>query len=94
MPYVVLFWIFGWTLVKRIVGKEWRGNKGLADTVSKWEGLSSEERMEAIRPGNTTRWIQSPTPTEENLMRNEQVYKEGIIHPLPKTEIEEVKKEK
>lgn len=88
-PYLMLAWLYSLTKVKQLYDKEWKEHKGL---LGEFERLSPEERMnldlkristkpkEEIkenldRPG----WLGNPTPRQENLDRNETVYKEGLV---------------
>lgn len=89
-PYILYGWLFGFTLVKKLIEKEWRKQKGL---LSAYERLSSEDRMNLdlqrvkTEPQKEVKikesaWLGSPTPREEIVMKNEQVLKEGLLeHP-------------
>jgi hypothetical protein len=90
-PYLMYGWLFGATLVKKLLEKEWRKEKGL---LSAYERLSSEDRMEldlkrtkiSVKDEplkNESAWLGAPTPRQENVERNEKVFKEGLIETPP-----------
>ena len=89
-PYVLYWWLFGCTLVKLLIKKEWTKPKGL---LSAYERLTPEDRMrldlqrtkaeqETEKHVSTSAWMGSPTPREEMVQKVEQPLKEGIVdHP-------------
>lgn len=99
LPYWLLLGLYGFTKIKRLLKQDWPSKKrGIAETVSKYEQMSSEERMEInkrkiLEGAGTTpptigkaSWLDVPTPKDETKDMNERVYKEGLVHDLPKTE--------
>lgn len=96
VPYLVYGFVYGIVLTKRLITREWKGKKqGLKEAVAEWQDMNSEERMEAstLQQEAASRWLESPSPEEEEEIMNEKVYTEGIKHHLPETEIELVPKE-
>lgn len=91
-PFVLAGWLYGWILCKRLYMKlDLSPKRGLEKTLRTWSTMSPEERMEAtIKETNEkTEWIPSPTPKEEERAMNERVFREGLIHPLPETKIDD-----
>jgi len=91
LPYILFVWLYGVTLIKKLYEKEWIKQKGIKESVVKWEQLTPEERMEISRQeisdSEWTKWLGSPTPQDEQRMRDEKVFQEGLVHP-PKTDIQ------
>lgn len=87
-PYLMYGWLYGLTLVKKLYDKEWKEKKGL---LGAYERLTPEERMNLDLQRTRTQppkeepakqdtaWLGNPTPREENIERNEKVYKEGLV---------------
>ncbi len=96
-PFALAGWMYGWLICKGLYNQLYVPKKaGIEQVVRKWEGLTSEERMEATRRGDTsaldkTAWLGSPTPKEEEQALNERVFREGLIHTLPETKVEDAR---
>ena len=86
LPYLIWIVLFGCTLIKKLVEKEWQPKRGLVKAVAKWEGLSAEDRMEVERKSikekeEKSGWVGAPSAKEEVVAMNEKVFKEGLTHP-------------
>lgn len=92
VPFVAYGFLYGLVLCKRLFIRELlpKKTKGLAGAVQTWQDMSSDERMEAsgLQQEAATRWLNSPTPEEEQEKMNERVYEEGMRHHLPETEVQ------
>ena len=91
LPYLIYGWLFGLTLIKRLIQSEWKEAKGL---LGAYRRLTPEQRMdleikrvkteetEPPKSPNDSAWLGSPTPKEELIAKTEQGLKEGIVeHP-------------
>ena len=92
-PYLIWIVLFGCTLIKKLIEKEWQPKKGLVKAVAKWEQMSAEERMEVEKQRIADKdekgtWVASPTAKEEEVAMNDKAYKEGLLHPMPTTEVQ------
>ena len=80
-PFLLYGFLYGLVLVKRLIEKELKAERGLLEAYGK---LSSEQRMELDlkrKETEKTGWLTSPSPRQENAERVE-VLKEGLIdHP-------------
>lgn len=81
-PYLIFVWLFGLTLAKRLFDKEWKTAKGLLGT---YEKLTPEERMglEVKEISKKTQWVTAPTAKEEERIKNETAFKEGLVDNPP-----------
>ena len=79
-PYLILLWLYGICLSKRLIEKEWKQKKGL---LGAYERLKPEDRIDIdlariAEDEAKTAWVGNPTPREEAIRVNDQVYKEGL----------------
>ena len=90
-PYWIFIILNGIALIRKFIRIEWPSKqKGIVDTVAKYEALNPEQRMitemEKIKIGTEkATWLDSPTPKEEQKDMNERVFKEGLLHLLKPT---------
>lgn len=102
LPFVLSLWIWGWNLCKReYLDLKLSKKKGIEKAVQTWQKMSPEERMVADLeeeishvPVTKTEWVASPSPKDEEKAMNERVFREGIIHPLKQTELQDFKENK
>ena len=96
LPFYVLLWVWGASLVKRAIDKDWNKPKGL---IEKYAQLTPEQRMDleihrdqptpttptnqAPKDDGQSQWLGSPTPQTEIREQNEAVFQEGVTHPIP-----------
>jgi len=92
LPFYSYGILYGATLVKKLIEKDWKKGKGLQKAVTEWSTMTSQDRMDvtlkATEDKTASEWLGSPDPKEEIRKMNEKVYKEGVIHELPQTEIQ------
>ena len=93
VPYLIWVVLFGYTLIKKLIEKEWQPKRGLVKAVARWEEMSAEQRMEVEKQRIADKeekgtWVTSPTAKEEEVAMNDKVYKEGLLHPMPTTEVQ------
>lgn len=91
LPWIVYGWLYGWAKVKRLKEKEWpaQTKPQVVEPVTPEDRMDQELKINTDPLEYAARWTNSPSPQEEIAAMNERVYEEGIVHPLPQTEIEE-----
>jgi len=99
-PFLGFGWLYGATLIKRLLEKEWVKGKGL---LSGYERLSPEERMnlETKRivgvvseraKEDKTAWLNTPTPKEADMRAVEAGMRAGLhVEETPRGKWEEEK---
>lgn len=94
IPFWLLLMLWGITCIKRLLSTDWKVRRESADSVARYEELTSEERMkidmsrsvvedikkrqEKDRKKNLSYWLGSPDAKEENKEMNERAFKEGL----------------
>ena len=91
-PFYALLWVWGASLVKRVIDKDWNKPKGLVEDYAK---LTPEQRMDLEihrdttptqqppKSDNNSQWLGSPTPQAEVIAQNERVFQEGVAQTAP-----------
>ena len=98
-PYLFYVFLYGVTLVKRLLADNWNRKKGLTRYVQ----MSPDERMAAEARGIAggppapaapprTAWLEPASPKEAEKIRQERVLQEGL-RPTPQGKWEEAKSE-
>mgnify|MGYP001618078293 FL=1 len=85
-PYIAYAFLYGATMVKRLLDSEWQKGKGL----DRFVRATPEDRMQgqlkviAGQPPKPSAWLDAATPDEAEKIRQERALKEGL-RPVPKT---------